>query len=52
MGFGVIINENGYIVINNYVIEGVDDIEVVLIDNCIFKVMIVGIDFSIDLVLL
>ena len=51
-GSGVIINENGYIVTNNHVIEGADDIEVALTDNRTFKATIVGTDPSTDLALL
>lgn len=51
-GSGVIINDNGYIVTNNHVIEGADDIEVALTDNRTFKASIVGTDPTTDLALL
>jgi Do/DeqQ family serine protease len=51
-GSGVIINHEGYIVTNNHVIQGADDIEVILNDNRIFKAKVVGTDPSTDLALL
>lgn len=51
-GSGVIINEGGYIVTNNHVIDGAGDIEVALTDNRTFKATIVGADPSTDLALL
>lgn len=51
-GSGVIINEDGYIVTNNHVIENADDIEVNLNDNRIFKAKVIGTDPSTDLALL
>jgi len=51
-GSGVIISEEGYIVTNNHVIDGADDIEVTLNDNRVFKAKIVGTDPSTDLALL
>lgn len=51
-GSGVIINDSGYIVTNNHVIEGAEDIEVALTDNRTFKATIVGTDPSTDLALL
>jgi Do/DeqQ family serine protease len=51
-GSGVIINENGYIVTNNHVIDSADDIEVTLDDNRVFKAKVVGTDPSTDLALL
>lgn len=51
IGSGVIINSDGYIVMNNYVIVDVDDLEVIFYDNWIYKVVMIGIDFIIDLVL-
>ena len=51
-GSGVIINPEGYIVTNNHVIDGSDDIEVTLNDNRVFKAKVVGTDPSTDLALL
>jgi serine protease Do len=51
-GSGVIINPEGYIVTNNHVVEGADDIEVTLNDNRVFKAKILGTDPSTDLALL
>jgi len=51
-GSGVIINEQGYIVTNNHVIENADDVEVTLHDNRTFKAKIIGTDPSTDLALI
>lgn len=51
-GSGVIINPDGYVVTNNHVIDGADDIEVILNDNRTFKAKVVGADPSTDLALL
>ncbi len=51
-GSGVIINENGYIITNNHVIENADDIEVTLHDNRTFKASITGTDPTTDLALI
>ncbi|RMF03356.1 MAG: Do family serine endopeptidase, partial [Bacteroidetes bacterium] len=51
-GSGVIINENGYIVTNNHVVEGADDLEVTLHDNRTFKATVVGTDPTTDLALI
>jgi serine protease Do len=51
-GSGVIINEKGYIVTNNHVIDGADDLEVSLYDNRSFKAEVVGTDPLTDLALL
>ena len=51
-GSGVIINPDGYVVTNNHVIDGADDIEVILNDNRTFKAKVVGTDPSTDLALL
>ena len=52
MGSGVIVNENGYILTNNHVIQGADEIEVALHDNGTYKASVVGTDPSTDLALL
>ncbi|MDF1548232.1 MAG: Do family serine endopeptidase [Bacteroidales bacterium] len=51
-GSGVIINQNGYIITNNHVIENADDIEVTLYDNRNYKATVVGTDPSTDLALI
>lgn len=51
-GSGVIINEGGYIVTNNHVIENAADIEVTLTNNETYKATIIGTDPSTDLALL
>jgi len=51
-GSGVIINEKGYIVTNNHVIDNADDLEVTLHDNRTFKATVVGADPTTDLALL
>lgn len=51
-GSGVIINSEGYIVTNNHVITGADDIEVTLYDNRTYKATVVGTDPSTDLALI
>ena len=51
-GSGVVINENGYIITNNHVIDEADEIEVTLHNNTTYKANIVGTDPSTDLALL
>ncbi len=48
-GSGVIINEGGYIVTNNHVVQDADLIEVTLSDNRTFKAEVVGTDLDTDL---
>lgn len=50
-GSGVIISKDGYIVTNNHVIEGADEISVKLNDNREFKGRVIGLDPSTDLAL-
>jgi len=54
MGFGsgVIISRDGHIVTNNHVIQGMDNIEVVLNDRRTFEAQVIGSDRSTDLALL
>lgn len=52
IGSGVIISEDGYIVTNNHVVEGADEIEVTLNDNRSFKGRVIGTDKSTDLALI
>ncbi len=51
-GSGVIIDKSGYIVTNNHVVQGADDIEVTLHDNRSYKATIVGTDPTTDLALI
>ncbi|EDP94179.1 Do family serine endopeptidase [Kordia algicida OT-1] len=51
-GSGVIVNEKGYILTNNHVIDNADEIEVTLHNNDTYKATIVGTDPSTDLALL
>lgn len=51
-GSGVLISADGYIVTNNHVIEGADEVEVVLNDKRSYSAKIVGADPSTDLALL
>ncbi len=51
-GSGVIISSDGYIVTNNHVIDGADEIEVTLNDNKVLKAKIIGTDPSTDLALI
>ncbi|MBX7227449.1 MAG: Do family serine endopeptidase [Chitinophagales bacterium] len=48
-GSGVIITQDGYIVTNNHVVEGADEIEVSLSDNKEYKGKLIGRDPSTDL---
>ncbi len=52
MGSGFIISEDGYILTNNHVIEGADEIVVRLIDRREFEAEVVGSDGRSDLALL
>lgn len=51
-GSGVVISADGYIVTNNHVIAGADEIEVVLNDKRSFNATIVGTDPSTDIALI
>jgi Do/DeqQ family serine protease len=51
-GSGVIISPNGYIVTNNHVIEGANQINIILNDNREFNAKLVGTDPSTDIALL
>jgi len=48
-GSGVIISDDGYIVTNNHVVEGADDITVTLSNRKSFKAKVIGTDPSTDL---
>jgi serine protease Do len=49
LGSGVIVSENGYILTNNHVVKGAEEIRVVLSDKREFKGKIVGVDPRTDL---
>lgn len=51
-GSGVIISPDGYIVSNNHVVEGADELIVTLHDGTIYKATLVGTDPSTDIALL
>ncbi len=51
-GSGVIISEDGYIVTNNHVVEGADELTITLNDNREFSARIVGTDKTTDLALI
>lgn len=48
-GSGVIISPDGYIVTNNHVVAGADELTVTLNDKCSFKAKVIGTDPSTDL---
>ena len=52
LGSGVIVSESGYILTNNHVIEGADEIEVVLNDARRARAKVIGTDPDTDLALL
>ena len=52
LGSGVIVSPNGYILTNNHVVEGADDIEVILIDSRKAKAKVIGTDPETDLAIL
>jgi serine protease Do len=51
-GSGVIINEKGYIVTNNHVVQDADVVEVSLLDNRTFTAEVIGTDPDTDIALL
>lgn len=52
MGSGFIVSEDGYILTNNHVVEGADEIQVRLIDRREYSAAVVGTDERSDLALL
>lgn len=50
-GSGVIINESGYIVTNNHVVQGADVVDVTLYDERTYKAEVIGTDPDTDLAL-
>lgn len=51
-GSGVILSEDGYVVTNNHVINGADEIDVMLNDKRSYKAEVIGTDPSTDIALL
>jgi len=51
-GSGVIISKGGYIVTNNHVVKGAEELEVTLFDNRKFKAEIIGTDPATDIAVL
>lgn len=51
-GSGVILSEDGYVVTNNHVVNGADEIDVMLNDKRNYKAEVIGTDPSTDLALL
>ncbi len=51
-GSGVIVSSDGYIITNNHVIEGADEVEVTLNDNRTFRSSVIGRDPSTDIAVL
>ena len=49
LGSGVIVSEHGYILTNNHVVKGADEIKVILYDKREFKGKVVGTDSRTDL---
>lgn len=52
LGSGFIVDSAGYVVTNNHVIEGADEIDVVLSDGSVLAAKLVGADEDVDLALL
>ena len=52
LGSGVIVSANGYILTNNHVVEGADEIEVVLNDSRTGRAKVIGTDPDTDLAIL
>jgi Do/DeqQ family serine protease len=52
LGSGVVVSPSGYILTNNHVIEGADDIEVMLNDGRVIKASVIGTDPETDLAVL
>lgn len=48
-GSGVIISKDGYIVTNNHVVQGADEVEVIMTDKRSFKAKVIGTDPLTDL---
>lgn len=51
-GSGVIMTEDGYILTNNHVVDGADELTVTLNDNKTYKAKVIGVDASTDLAII
>ncbi|MFM6402365.1 MAG: S1C family serine protease, partial [Planktothrix sp.] len=51
-GSGVILSDDGYVVTNNHVINGADEINVILNDKRSYRAEVIGTDASTDIALL
>jgi len=51
-GSGAIISSDGYIVTNNHVVDGANDIEIILNDKKVYKAKLIGADKNDDIALL
>jgi len=51
-GTGVIISEDGYVVTNNHVVDGADEVEVQLVDGRSFEAKVIGTDGKTDVAVL
>lgn len=51
-GSGVIVNENGFIVTNNHVVDGADVVDVILSNNRTYRAEVMGTDPDTDLALI
>ena len=52
LGSGVVVSQAGYLLTNNHVIEGADDIEVMFNDGSVMKATVIGTDPETDLAVL
>lgn len=52
IGFGVIISVDGCLIINVYVVKGVDIVKVILKDGWVFEGVVKGVDLLIDIVII
>lgn len=52
VGSGFLISDDGYVITNNHVVAGADDIQVILNDRRVFTASVVGLDEPSDLALL
>ncbi len=52
VGSGFLISNDGYVITNNHVVAGADEIQVILSDRRVFKATVIGLDEPSDLALL